>query len=78
MKITSLVVLCFLAGCAARPSLNQLEEEAMVSGDWSAVEQREEEIRRHDPNIGGTCPSGQAKVCYENPAGENCECYVAR
>ncbi len=78
MKIANLIVLCFLVGCAARPSLEQLEKEAMASGDWSAVEQREEAMRRVDPNNGGTCPSGQAKVCHENPAGEHCECYLAR
>ncbi len=74
MKIANLIVLCFLVGCAARPSLEQLEKEAMASGDWSAVEQREENMRSYDPNNGNACPAGQHKVCYENPAGENCRC----
>jgi hypothetical protein len=78
MKIANFILLCFLVGCAARPSLEQLEKEAMASGDWSAVEQREEAMRRYDPNNGGTCPAGQDRVCYENPAGENCRCRFHR
>jgi len=78
MKIANLILLCLLAGCAASPSLEQLEEEAMASGDWSAVEQREEAMRRYDPNNGGTCPAGQDRVCYENPVGETCQCRFHR
>ena len=41
MRITVLLLMLFLAACASRPSMEELEDQAMASGDWSAVEARE-------------------------------------
>ncbi len=78
VKMTSLIVLCFLAGCAAKPSLEQLEDEAMVSGDWSAVEKREQSSSRLNPANDRSCPTGHAIVCVKNGMHEECECVNSR
>ena len=76
--MTSLIVLCFLAGCAAKPSLEQLEDEAMVSGDWSAVEKREQSSIRLNTVNDRSCPNGRAMVCVKNGMHEECECVNSR
>ena len=78
MKITSLIVLFFLAGCATKPSLEQLEDEAMISGDWSAVEEHEQSPNRLGSVIEHSCPSGQALICVKNGLREACECVKSR
>ncbi len=74
MRITSLIVLCFLAGCAAKPSLEQLEDEAMVSGDWSAVEKREHSSNRLGSINGRSCPNGRPLICVKDGMREECAC----
>jgi len=74
MKMTSLIVLFFLAGCATKPSLEQLEDEAMVSGDWSAVEKREHSSNRLGPINGRSCPNGRPLICVKDVAREECAC----
>jgi len=78
MKITSLIVLFSLAGCATKPSLEQLEDEAMVSGDWSAVEEREQSPNRLGSVIEHSCPNGRALICVKNGLREVCECVNSR
>jgi hypothetical protein len=78
MKMTSLIVLCFLAGCATKSSLEQLEDEAMVSGDWLAVEKREQSSNRLGPINGRSCPNGRALICVKNGLREECECVDSR
>ena len=74
VKIVNLIVLCFLAGCANSVSLEDLEAEAMVSGDWSAVDKREQSLRRRR-NIGGPeCPDGLTLYCVDDGMGEHCQC----
>ena len=41
MKLMLLLGAVFLTGCVSMPTLEQLEEQAFLTGDWSAVEQRE-------------------------------------
>ena len=44
MKGLMLLTLMMLTGCASLTPLEQLESEAMVSGDWSKVDRRERSI----------------------------------
>lgn len=74
VKIVYVILLGFLVGCAARPSYEQLEEEALASGDWSAVEKREEFWRRHDRNGSGSCQAGTTKVCIGPDTDVECQC----
>jgi len=39
-------MLVIVVGCAQRPTLDQLEDEALATGEWTAVERREEIIKK--------------------------------
>ncbi|MCH7538407.1 MAG: hypothetical protein IID57_11200, partial [Proteobacteria bacterium] len=41
-----LVLLLMLGGCAVVPTLEDLEDQALLTGDWSQVENRERTIAR--------------------------------
>jgi hypothetical protein len=55
--------------------MEELEQEAAETGDWSAVEQRRLMDRRMglvDPSR--QCPNGEALLCSKKGEQENCEC----
>ncbi len=62
--ILSLLVL-FLAACTAQPSLEELEKEAMFSGNWTAVEQREQAEQRRREKAESNCSTGQTTFCVK-------------
>ena len=75
MKFVGIVALCLLVGCTARPTLEELETEAMATGDWAAVEKRERMDRRMglvDPD--NQCPNGKVLLCNKKGEHEDCEC----
>ena len=74
VKTTCLILMCLLAGCAAKPTLEQLEDEAIVSGDWSAVEKREQSSNQLDPINGRSCLNGRPLICVKDGAREECAC----
>ena len=55
-------------------TLEQLEEEAMVTGDWSQVEKRERIIARRAARKGPKCPSGTVSVCNADYGRNRCSC----
>ncbi len=63
-----------LTGCGSTPSLEQLEEQAFLSGDWSAVEQREILIARRIAIREPHCPTGMVDFCEKRGAQKRCEC----
>ena len=74
MNFMILVMLVIVAGCTPRPTLDQLEDEANVSGDWAAVEHREELIKDHLETTAPGCPVGQSEKCVEELSGIQCYC----
>ena len=74
MNIVILLTLLIVVGCAPRPTLEQLEDEASVTGDWVAVEHREELIKKHLEATAPGCPVGQRKKCVEEQSGIQCDC----
>lgn len=78
MRGVFLSALCFMAGCAAGPSLEQLEEKALLTGDWSAVERREHAAERaaysRTMRDGVRCPSGQTGLCENRRLVQPCRC----
>ena len=74
MKTLSLLAVCLMSGCGMLPSLDELETEAMLTGDWSAVEQRERSIARRMAALPVQCPDGYVAICEENFADRNCAC----
>ena len=73
-------VLCTLmvaisAGCASRASMDELEQEAMQTGDWSAVEQRQRIDRRRGlNNPDNACDHDSILHCSKKGVRETCEC----
>jgi hypothetical protein len=64
-----------LAGCTTRPTLAELEEEAEITGDWSAVQQ----YRRMDKSMNRVngdnyCKNGYILVCRTKAEREECGC----
>jgi len=77
MKAFVFFGLCILAGCATRPTMQQLESEALVTGDWSAVQQRENAIKRRQQRQGPECPPRSISYCVQSFGETRCAC-VAR
>lgn len=70
-----LLSLAILTGCVSRPSIQELEAQALQSGDWTAVEARERSLaRRHGPGSADACPRGQALVCNDRFDEPRCYC----
>ena len=78
MRTLSIVALIFLVGCAGRPTLEELEAEASVSGDWKAVEQRERMIERMSVQTEAECAEGLVYYCQTKGHREICSCESAR
>ncbi len=72
-KFVILFTLVVVAGCALNPTLEQLEAEAMTTGDWTAVERREEVIKERREKTAPGCWVG-TKVCFEELSGIECYC----
>ena len=75
ISLLTLALAVGIAGCASRPSMEELESEAMRTGDWSEVEQR----KRMDRQMGrvdsdSQCPSGESLLCRQKGEREECEC----
>lgn len=67
------IVFGMLVGCATGPSLEELEAQALVTGDWSLVERREAQLaRRNKPTI--RCPSGTMSYCESHLGQSRCGC----
>ena len=72
-----LFALILLAGCGSFTSLEQLESEALLTGDWSAVDKRERIIARRKLDAGPTCPSGTIAYCQSFASDSRCTCVEA-
>jgi hypothetical protein len=76
MKTLGIAALIFLVGCAGRPTLEQLEAEALTTGDWTAVEERESLLRRTGRMTASSCPEGTMRMCVEDGGRVDCRCLV--
>ena len=74
MRLLIIAVVAVLVGCSASPTLEELEDEALVTGDWSAVEAREQLMQRKRKKNVIDCPSGFTSSCYESGPNVQCEC----
>ena len=75
MKIATVFAFILLAGCSAAPTMEALETQALLTGDWTAVEKREHAIARRASRATVQCPPGYIAIC-DVRAGErnNCAC----
>ncbi len=75
MKLVSIIALCLLVGCTSRPTLEELEAEALITGDWTEVENRERMDKRWGVvQTESKCRSGYVEFCETKSALEYCEC----
>ena len=75
LLILWILTLAISAGCATRPSMEELELEAMRTGDWSSVEKRERMDRRMGlVNPDNTCHDDAILLCSKKGAREQCDC----
>jgi hypothetical protein len=74
VKFIILFALAIVVGCATQPSLEELEDEATNSGDWIAVERREEIVKKDLESRGPGCLKGLNKYCIEEQSGIECYC----
>ena len=78
MKIITIIAACFLLGCATQPSIEDLEKQAMASGDWTEVERREVAVSKRNVTQAKSCPTGMVNYCYDHFSEERCECVARR
>ena len=74
MRGIIVATLLVLGGCSGYQTLEQLEEQALVSGDWSAVEKREELIARRAQRNGPKCSKGFTAYCETGVFETRCTC----
>lgn len=74
MRVFALLGVFFVTGCGTFTSMEELERQAMLSGDWSAVEARERILARREARFGHQCPVGQVSYCESYVGEMNCKC----
>ncbi len=63
MKVLVLLGVLILTGCISAPTLEQLETQAFLTGDWSAVEERQRIIAKRAAHRAIQCPAGYVAFC---------------
>ena len=61
-------------GCTSSPTLEELEDEALRTGNWEAVERRERLMERRNGPAAPNCAKGQTKYCVEDGFSVECTC----
>lgn len=74
MKCMGLLLVCFLVGCAPVSTLEELEAQAYLTGNWSEVDKRERMIARRQARTGPSCPSGYISYCEKHVGDMRCAC----
>ena len=75
MKILGLAILFLvLGGCGSYQTLEELEQQAFETGDWSEVEKRERILARRGMRTGSLCSSGATQYCESWGASTKCSC----
>ncbi len=71
--ITAGVVVLML-GCAPMPTLEELEAEALRTGDWTAVEERERLIAKREARRPQKCGGDLISICQKSVGRYDCQC----
>lgn len=74
MKSLIVLVLGLLAGCGSSPTLEQLEAQALRTGDWNLVERRQAILARKQARRGIDCPVGFVSLCQTRSMEQTCAC----
>lgn len=74
MRVLVLLAAFLVTACAPYYTLEELEHQALLTGDWSAVEERERIIAKRDARRAQQCPSGYMSYCETMMARKRCGC----
>ena len=74
MRALVLLTGILLAGCGSVTPMEDLERQALLTGDWSAVEKRERMLDRQAIARREHCPSGTISYCVEEFGRSKCSC----
>ncbi len=75
MKLSGMLVGAMLvAGCAPMQSLEELESEAVRTGDWRLVEEREAVLAKRDSRRPMRCGSNRISYCDKAVGSYRCSC----
>ena len=78
MRAIMVAGLVLLGGCAAQVPMAELEQQAMLTGDWSAVEKRERQIARRAARNAEDCGRGMVSYCVDTGGHERCSCITGQ
>ena len=73
-SLICLGMLALASACAPMKTLEELEAEALRTGDWTLVERRELLIAKRNARRPPSCPAGQVSYCEKNIGILNCRC----
>ena len=74
MRILGVFALLLLGGCVTAPSMQELESQAMLTGNWLEVEKRERALARRRAQRGPQCPPAYISYCENNYGDLQCGC----
>ncbi|MDX1500410.1 MAG: hypothetical protein R3176_10960 [Woeseiaceae bacterium] len=74
MKFLTLMIAGLLVGCGTVIPLEELEQQALISGNWSEVEKRERILEQRRARHGRSCPTGYIAYCVQDFGEKNCRC----
>ncbi len=75
MKAVVIAVLALvLTACSGLSTLEKLENEAMLTGDWSKVERHERILAKRAAERGPSCPGSQIPICVSWGNELRCQC----
>ena len=72
--ITTLMLSAVLLGCAPLPTMDELEAEAAITGDWSKVERRQRIEWAREARESTVCPAEKMLYCVNYAVREQCGC----
>ena len=78
MRALLLAAVLLLNACAATVPMAELERQAMLTGDWSAVERRERRQARRADRYGPSCGPGRLSYCERSGSRDRCACVDGR
>ena len=76
MRMVFITLLILFAGCSDQPTLEELEDRALLTGDWTAVDERKRELRARETLMQERepCPDNATRVCFEIGMDISCKC----
>ena len=74
MRVLLIIGAIFMGGCGSFVTMEELQEQAMLTGDWSAVEQREKILARRAERRGPSCNNGRVAYCEIRMGDKVCRC----